>query len=349
VYWKEKTLLDGKTLEIWPAPRQERAHEPKKTCHITIIKLAHSAAHTAGHPIRHAIRKRLTMEEKPEETSAKILSMAEHPAFRGRRRMLQLAGASAIGIAGAPASIAALLTTTRKASAETSNDPPNVGFKFARDGHVLPLPGNTIICHLPQQGEGAACFNALLDIYRQAPAHDFMRKVTLLPPSSYHMTVFGAATGDDRCAGLWPEDLAPDAPAEACNQLITAKLQNFKLNCALPLRMRVNLEPVPNDHHPLRIRLLPLDAAENKKLRDLRDRLSDTLGIRSEKHDDYEFHITLGYLIRWLSKEENETFRNELRRWREMVATRCPVIALGPPEFCAFEDMFAFQRRFFLS
>jgi hypothetical protein len=290
------------------------------------------------------------MEKRSDQPATNIISMTTHPDFKSRGRVLRFAGASAtIGMDTAPISIATLLGTARAATAAPPNDPPNVGFEFARDGQVLPLPGNTIICHLPQQGEGAACFNALLDIYRQAPAHNFMRKVTLLPPSSYHMTVFGAATGDDRCAGLWPEKLALDAPMEACTHLIAEKLRTFKLNCALPFRMRVSLGPIPEDHRPLRINLVPVDDAENKKLRDLRDRLSAALSIRGENHDTYEFHITLGYLIRWLTAEENVTFRNELRRWREMVATRSPVIELGAPEFCTFADMFAFQRQFFLS
>ena len=273
----------------------------------------------------------------------KIIAMTEHPAFRTRRRLLQMAGASVMSAAG-PAMAAA-----RRAPSEGAEDPPSVGIKFGRDGHVLPFPGNTVICHLPQQGESTACFNALLDIYREAPAHAFMRKVTMLPPSSYHMTVFGAAADSDRRPGLWPSGLPLDAPIAACHRAVAERLQAFKLNCTLPLRLRVDLSDVDENHRPLRLRLLPVDEAENAKLRGLRDRLSAALSIRQEDHDDYGFHITLGYLIRWLSPEEHVTFRNELRRWRNMVAAQCPVIELGAPEFCTFDDMFAFHRQFYLT
>jgi hypothetical protein len=276
-----------------------------------------------------------------------IVTISEHPLYKSRRRLLQMAGATAVGASTVP-----VFTRNPALSANlppTASQPPAVGIKFGRDGHVLPLPGNTLVCHLAQQGAEATCFNALLDIYREAPAHAFMHKVTLTPPSSYHMTVFGAATGSDRCAGLWPADLQLDAPMPVCHRLIASKLREFRLDCALPFRLRVDLSEPEADHLPLRIRLLPVDDAENKKLRSLRDRLSQALSIRGDDHDTYEFHITLGYLIRWLTSEENTTFRIEMKRWRETVAKRCPVIELGSPEFCTFEDMFAFERQFYLS
>lgn len=291
----------------------------------------------------------MTAKGRLGDSLENVVTMAEHPIYKSRRRILQLAGATAVGASRPIASTVAAFTSARAAAADRPHEPPAVGFKFARDGHVLPLPGNTIICHLPQQGDKAACFSALLDIYRQAPAHAFMRKITLTPPSSYHMTVFGAATGNDRCAGLWPEGLPTDAPMPACDRLLAEKLHGFKRDCALPLRMRVDLGELDENHVPLKLLLLPVDDTENKKLRTLRNRLSATLGIRGPDHDDYVFHITLGYLIRWLTPEEHLTFRNEMRRWREMVAARCPVIELGAPEFCTFGDMFAFQRQFYLT
>jgi hypothetical protein len=227
--------------------------------------------------------------------------------------------------------------------------PPDVGRKFNADGDVVQFAGNTVICHLEQQGEKAACFNALLDIYRDAISHPFMRKVTLLPPSSYHMTVFGAANNAERVAGLWPRNVPLDLPIAECHKIIADRLRTFKTNVSLPIKMRVDLaEPGPEER-PLTLRLLPLDEAENKRLRMLRDRLSDATGVRTPGHDAYRFHITLGYLFEWLEPSENEAFRSTLRQWCEMVATRVPVIELGAPEFCTFEDMFAFHRQFYLS
>lgn len=226
--------------------------------------------------------------------------------------------------------------------------PPDVGRKFHPDGRVGPFGGNTVICHLPQQGAGSEPFNALLDIYRAAPAHAFMRKVTLLPPSSYHMTIFGGANDSERVAGLWPADLPRDLPMADCDRVLGERLKTFLLDCALPLRLRVDLAEPADTERPLTLRLLPFDEAENRKLRRLRDRLSERLAIRAPSHDTYRFHVTLGYLIRWLTPAEAAEFHVALRTWRETVARRCPVIELGAPEYCTLNDMFAFHRQFYL-
>src|SRR3546814_1123827 len=85
-----------------------------------------------------------------------------------RRNFLGLMAAGATAVVGAPVS----------ARQVRSKFPPDVGSKFYADGRVHPFPGNTVICHVPQQGEHSGCFNALLDIYREAPAHPFVRKIT---------------------------------------------------------------------------------------------------------------------------------------------------------------------------
>lgn len=227
--------------------------------------------------------------------------------------------------------------------------PPDVGRKFHADGRVKPFAGNTIICHVPQQGPGSKIFDGLLDIYRQLPAHPFAAKVTALPPSSYHMTIFGGANDQDRKPGLWPADLPLDLPMVDCDRLLGERLKAFRLDCALPLRMRVNLAEPAASERPLTIRLLPVDDAEQAKLIRLRDRLSQALEIRSPAHDAYRFHITLGYLCRWLTPAEDADYRRALRTWREDLARRCPVIELGAPEYCTLADMFAFKRQFYLS
>jgi hypothetical protein len=68
----------------------------------------------------------------------------------------------------------------------------------------------------------------------------------------------------------------------------------------------------------------------------------------SAGHDAYRFHITLGYLIRWLDPAEDADYRRALKTWREGLAKRCPVIELGAPEYCILADMYAFRRQFYL-
>jgi hypothetical protein len=262
----------------------------------------------------------------------------------GRRAFLGLMG----GVASLAATPGMALARPQEQARSQPEFPPDIGRKFHPDGRVQRFDGNTIICHLDQQGPNSTLFDSLLDIYRDAPAHRFMDKVTLLPPSSYHMTVFGGANDPDRRPGVWPADLPLDLPMAECDRILGERLRAFRLECDLPFRMKVDLsEPGPQER-PLTLRLLPYDDAENAKLRRLRDRLAQTLAIRSPTHDAYRFHVTLAYLIRWLTPDEQAAFRDTLMAWQQVVAAACPVIELGAPEYCTLKDMFAFSRQFYL-
>lgn len=94
------------------------------------------------------------------------------------------------------------------------------------------------------------------------------------------------------------------------------------------------------------IRLLPIDEQENRKLRRLRDRLAARLRLRAPDHDSYGFHITLGYLIDWMTPAQEREYTAVQSGCFEMLRNRVPVIELGAPEFCVFYDMFAFDTQF---
>lgn len=225
--------------------------------------------------------------------------------------------------------------------------PRTVGHKFLANRQVHPFAGNTIICHVPQQEDGFAAFDALLDIYREFPAQAFMAKVAVLPPSSYHMTVLGCADDEHRKAGLWPRDVPLDAPMAQCDAALAGRLALFDLACGLPLRMRVDTQRAGPDEG-LRIEMVPVDAAEEAKLRRLRDRLAEATGIRAPDHDRFTFHISLGYLVAELTAAERQAFEAARQRWHADLARKVPVWNLGAPEFCTFADMYAFRRRFYI-
>lgn len=261
-----------------------------------------------------------------------------------RRAFLRLSAGTAI------ATLAEMGVRPVLADANDRPLPPDVNRKFYADGRVMPFAGNTIICHLPQQGENAGPFNALLDVFRDLPRHRFAGKLTPLPPSSYHMTIFGGANDKERRTPLWPADLPLDLPMEECNRVLGERLRAFKLDDgAPPYRMRVDLSEPSESERPITIRLVPIDEAERRRMARLRDRLSQRLSIRAPGHESYRYHVTLAYLIQWLTADEQLEFRGALKRWRESIAERCPVISLGAPEYCTLKDMFAFERQFYLS
>lgn len=243
----------------------------------------------------------------------------------------------------------ALAPALPRSAGAADRPPPDVGRKFAADGRVMPFKGNTVLCHLPQQGADSEAFDALLDLYRRFPAESWTRKMTALPPSSYHMTVFGGANDRDRQRPRWPADLPPDLPMTECDRILGERLSAFRLGeDGPPYRMRVDPAAPDEDETPLTLRLLPADTATERRLRRLRDRLAAVLGIREPGHASYRFHITLGYLFATLSTDEDEAFRRTLVEWKTQVAQRVPTIRLGAPEFCLLDDMFAFKRQFYL-
>lgn len=90
---------------------------------------------------------------------------------------------------------------------------------------------------------------------------------------------------------------------EDCNAVFTSKLADFDLAEARPpYRFRVarflDLEA------GIAVRLVPVDHDEERRMRRLRDRLAGRLGVRRPEHEGYEFHLGLGYLLRWLGVDE---------------------------------------------
>lgn len=232
------------------------------------------------------------------------------------------------------------------------DDPPYpgpVGYKFTADGRVKPFAGNTIVCHLPQQGEGQPVFDHFLDIYRELPAHGFTRKITALPPSSYHMTIFGGANDSVRKPGLWPKDLPLDLPLAECDRILGDRLRNARFDVTAPIRMRIDDREPPHHTEPLLIDLVPVDEAENRRLRQMRDEISTLLGIRAPNHDRYQFHITLAYQVAWFNATEQQEYEATCLRWRQGLRRQVPLVTFGPPEYCTLKDMFAFNRQFYLT
>lgn len=220
--------------------------------------------------------------------------------------------------------------------------------KFAPDGEVLPFPGNSIICHLAQQGPDSAIFYTLLDFYRIAPRTGFGPKIALLPPSSYHMTVIGGATASRRSADAWPSGVPYDAPIEDCNRIVGHRLQQADLPQACPIRMKVDEQDTGYDENTVRIPLAPVDQAEFDRIERLRSAIAKAIGIPEPAPGTYQFHITLGYVLQPFSRTQEDTALAALSEWKQRVVRAAPIINLGIPEYCTFEDMYAFRRQFFL-
>eukprot|EP01113_Clastostelium_recurvatum_P038162 TRINITY_DN5669_c0_g1_i3.p1 TRINITY_DN5669_c0_g1~~TRINITY_DN5669_c0_g1_i3.p1 ORF type:complete len:297 (+),score=36.37 TRINITY_DN5669_c0_g1_i3:29-892(+) len=227
-----------------------------------------------------------------------------------------------------------------KAAAAAARDHP----KFWSTGRARDFGGNTIVCHLPQQGEGFPIFDTFLDVYRDLRLLPFYHKLVALPPSSYHMTMFSGAndTGRSHPGRTWPNDIptGKDTTIDQCTQILCDRLRTFPLDIQLPIRMVFDgFKP-----GPVSVFLKPLDSDEEAKLRFLRVRLGHVMGIPVEPgKDGYKFHLTIAYNIDKLDANESKLYVEAVAGWTRMIAERKHVILLDAPEFCSFRDMFAFR------
>ena len=79
--------------------------------------------------------------------------------------------------------------------------PKGVGSKFFPDGQVRAYPGNTVLCHVA----GIPPLIERLDkLYGRLLDAEVAQIYTLLPPSSWHMTVFDGVCDGNRNGERWP-------------------------------------------------------------------------------------------------------------------------------------------------
>ncbi|KAF8208524.1 RNA ligase/cyclic nucleotide phosphodiesterase [Mycena galopus ATCC 62051] len=188
--------------------------------------------------------------------------------------------------------------------------------QFDPEGNIQRSLGNTFICPLSPSSE-PELYSSLLVLYDKFKNHRLSHLYALLPPSSWH--------------------------DEECTSLFEKKLSSFHLNCDPPYHLFIGEIELLQSY--IELRLEPYTTDENARLRDLRDRLSTLLRIRKNNHNTYIFHLTTTYLLRFLTKEQNQEL-TEL--FAEQFAVVLKQFELGSPEFCTFNNMFAFKRLLYL-
>ena len=221
--------------------------------------------------------------------------------------------------------------------------PKGVGSKFFPDGQVRAYPGNTVLCHVA----GIPPLIERLDkLYGRLLDAEVAQIYTLLPPSSWHMTVFDGVCDGNRNGERWPGDLDREAPLLEINQTFEARLKAGRFGPGLSFAMRVRrLRPLMN---VIAIELEPADEGEERAVRALRQRLATTLSFDRSAPDTYTFHITLAYFLRFPDASEKARLESLMTDEIQDMAKSLDPFRVGPPEFCHFNDMFAFSRRLYL-
>ncbi|KAJ6466342.1 RNA ligase/cyclic nucleotide phosphodiesterase [Mycena sanguinolenta] len=222
---------------------------------------------------------------------------------------------------------------TSKTAVEPRKYPSGIPNKFDPEGNVQRYLGNTFICHLDPSSE-PDLYRSLLALNDKLKNHHLNRLYALLPPSSFHMTVFD---------GIWPDDLPVNTSLEECTALYEKKLSSFDLKCELPFHLSiVGLDLLESG---IQLHLEFSTPEETARIRDLRDRLSTLLRIRKKDHNTYGFHLSMAYMLRFLTEEQNRELTELLMEHFKGMPKQ---FKLGAPEFCTFENMFAFKRLFYL-
>ena len=207
----------------------------------------------------------------------------------------------------------------------------HVGEKFNPDGSARAFPGNTVICPVAPMSNTMQIITALHDDILDQVWHE---NYAILPPSSYHMTVFELVCDQVRKAEAWTTLCALDAPLEEVDAMMLSRWQEAP-PAPLP-SMRFD-QLLIGDY--ITLRLAPKDEASNRMIRDYRDKLSTVFGFRQPQHDSYGFHISLAYRITALDEQEETAIAVFVQDWIPRLTRSLAHIELAPPQLTFFADM----------
>lgn len=211
--------------------------------------------------------------------------------------------------------------------------PTAVGKKFSPDGRPLKCPGYTTLCHVAPTSDAFAALLAAQDALKAGP---LAAAYTFMPPASFHMTIFPGVIDYTRKSTDWPRGLDLAAPIPAAVADAQSRLAEVSLDRQFTVAPRGIFGGFTVD-------MTGADADEETKLRTARDRLQSATQIIRPDHDQYQFHITLGYLLRWLTADEAQQMVDLSDHLSKTLISAMPRLTLGPVEFCAFDDMHHFK------
>lgn len=261
-----------------------------------------------------------------------------------RRLFLESSVLAAAGTAGLLESSAVVAAQPGAPQTPNSIGIPTLDtqMKFNPDGTRRPFRGNTIVCHLQPQGQLRDAVDALaLDIKKLS----MMPKIAVLPPESFHMTVYPGANDQARDITGWPSDLPITASIDECSRKVEERIAGFRMHCDLPIRMIVDRSTTIANPRASTLRMVGANAEEEKKIRTIRDRHVDVFQFKDRQHDQYGFHITLAYQLQPFTPPEQEEYGMLLRHHVPLIVDAAPVVEFANPEFCTFPDMYRFDIR----
>lgn len=211
----------------------------------------------------------------------------------------------------------------------------NIGSKFFQDGSVRYYPGNTIISFIQRQ---SPVFDELVKIRSDLQMCSAGSCFTFLPDSSLHMTVFEGVCFDVRVPELWSRFLPLDASMDEADSFIEARFS--EVPSITDVCMRTDGIVTGFGYG---VSLVPDSPEDLLCIRDYRDALSESTGIRFPNHEEYRFHISLCYGISDPDEKQNRVL-DQFERDAVAYIKEHPVkFKIDQPRMTFFRDMFAFE------
>ena len=212
-----------------------------------------------------------------------------------------------------------------------------IGMKFYEDGKVRQFKGNTVVADVVP---GSSAFDTMCQLRQMVIDAGLDSHLILMPEDSYHITYISGFNDQQRIDDYWPEDavFSRNATMEEADDFVSAAIESV----GIPGPARMVFDNVGWGAGCCIIRLKPADEAQHKLLFDFRDRAAAALGVRRPNHENYKFHITLGY-TRIVTEGEDEQRRQALKEKMEALMAQQPAFLTTQAYMAYFDDMYAFS------
>lgn len=210
--------------------------------------------------------------------------------------------------------------------------------KFYADGTVKTFSGNTFICHIPKMSNFwrfASFSQAKVGLV------DFYNKMVMLPPDSFHMTVFEGVCEEVRKENNWVKSFPLDTPLYKMTSYFFNKIS--KLYKPEGLKMRAKKIVADKNYEGVQFILEPLNKEEENKILKFRSIFKDVTGMVNHHENGYKFHCALSYIYINLTYKEKDILEKVFKDINKALTKKYSLIELGPIEYCYFENMFRFS------
>ncbi|MDO4432111.1 MAG: DUF1868 domain-containing protein [Aerococcaceae bacterium] len=204
--------------------------------------------------------------------------------------------------------------------------------KFKENGDFNHFPGNTVVANLYHHEPLIEVVNEIQAAYRQLP---FIDKFTLTPNKSIHMTVIELLCDKNRLPEYWSKDIPLDMPIQEVHDYFGKQLAIFPLE-----NENITMKVVGMGRQNIIVE--PADEESANRLHEIRQYVAKQAGVKFPNHDNYQFHISIGYVRIPFTEEEQQLFDAHRERMTQLLNEKLSTITIRRIDYTTFSDMTQF-------